>query len=197
MIPRSTFLVVLVLLVALALPAIEVSIVSPSPDELLLGMIEVEVVVISEHPIDRVELWLDGQRLMQLEVPPFRFSIDVGDELVSHRLEVVAADSSGARASAELRSLEIHATSDSLELGLQQVYLTVSRDRGERVLDLSEDELTLLDNGVAQRIVSFGRGNIPFTAVLLIDASQTPAGYWQWTTTSLYWKGSGRMGVPW
>jgi VWFA-related protein len=47
---------------------------------------------------------------------------------------------------------------------------------GERVLDVEQEHFTVTDEGVAQELVTFARGDIPFTAVLLIDASASMFG---------------------
>ena len=57
-----------------------------------------------------------------------------------------------------------------VEVQLQQLYVTVS-GAGERVLDLEKDDFRVRDRGEEQKIVTFARGNVPFTAVLLVDAS--------------------------
>jgi len=65
-------------------------------------------------------------------------------------------------------AIQIH---EALELDLQQLFLTVTRGRGHRVLDLQPDELRLLVDGRRQEIVTFAAGEIPLTAILLIDGS--------------------------
>jgi Ca-activated chloride channel family protein len=58
---------------------------------------------------------------------------------------------------------------------LQQQYVTVTRD-GTRVLDLDAPDFSVRDDGERQSLVTFARGDIPFTAVLLIDASASMVG---------------------
>ena len=69
-------------------------------------------------------------------------------------------------------ALVIH---DSTDLELQPIYVTPTRF-GRRVLDLRRDEITVLDDGHPQEIVTFAGGGIPFTATLLLDASASMTG---------------------
>jgi VWFA-related protein len=61
------------------------------------------------------------------------------------------------------------------EFSLQQLYVTASAG-GESVADLRQGEFVIVDNGKRQELVTFARGDIPFTAVLLVDASQSMVG---------------------
>ncbi len=65
---------------------------------------------------------------------------------------------------------------ETLDLGLQQVYVTVTGRGGRRVPDLERRDFRILDQGERQRIVTFENGDVPFTAVLLIDASRSMKG---------------------
>jgi Ca-activated chloride channel family protein len=87
----------------------------------------------------------------------------------------VAYDRSGTRARAELQTLDLTGV-ESVEANLQQVYVTVSDRSDQRIPDLESTDFKLYDNGEPQQIASFGRGDIPFTAVLLIDASESMRG---------------------
>jgi Ca-activated chloride channel family protein len=59
---------------------------------------------------------------------------------------------------------------------LQQLYVTVTDEQGQRVLDLGDGAFTILDEGHRQVLTTFARGDIPFTAVLLLDASASMQG---------------------
>ncbi|MCG8458300.1 MAG: VWA domain-containing protein, partial [Holophagales bacterium] len=62
-----------------------------------------------------------------------------------------------------------------VDLDLRQVYVTAS-GFGQREPGLEKHELTLLDNGREQTIVTLEQGDIPFTATLLLDASGSMEG---------------------
>lgn len=63
-----------------------------------------------------------------------------------------------------------------IDLGLRQIYVTVENAGGERVLGLERAAFRVYDDGRPQEIVTFASGDIPFTAVLLIDGSSSMAG---------------------
>lgn len=63
------------------------------------------------------------------------------------------------------------AVDETLDLGLRQIYASIENRRGQRILDLEEDELVVWDDGRRQELVTFERGDLPLTAVLLVDGS--------------------------
>lgn len=63
-----------------------------------------------------------------------------------------------------------------VEVGLQQLYVTVTDRRGERVIDLGREHFGLADDDRPQEIVTFHGGDLPITAVLVVDGSQSMSG---------------------
>ena len=63
-----------------------------------------------------------------------------------------------------------------IDVGLQQLYVTVTDRRGARVVDLSSETFSILDDDRPQEIVTFEGGDIPITAVLVVDGSESMAG---------------------
>jgi Ca-activated chloride channel family protein len=94
---------------------------------------------------------------------------------VPHAFEVVARDERGAEATDTVRTEAIPLGTE-YSVGLQQLYVTVKSRLGNRVLDLEKEDFTVQDDGERQEIVTFARGDIPFTAVLLIDSSASMRG---------------------
>ena len=45
-----------------------------------------------QHPVERVEITLDGELVETLERPPWRFDLDLGEALLPHRLEATGLD---------------------------------------------------------------------------------------------------------
>ncbi len=70
---------------------------------------------------------------------------------------------------------ETYVIHDAVDLDLQSIYVTPTRF-GNRVPDFRKDEITVIDAGKRQEIVTFAQGEIPFTATLLIDASGSMQG---------------------
>lgn len=171
---------VAILLWLLAAPAmadegLSVNLVLPAFGEPLFGEIEVGAEI---HPADadveRVEVYLDGELMGLMESPPYRLAVDVGEENVEHHFLLVVVDAAGATARAEAVSPRI-SVQEELRIELQQLFVTVERD-GTRVLDLQRGDFEVVDNGIVHELVTFERGGVPFTAVLLLDASQSMAG---------------------
>ncbi|MCH9648006.1 MAG: VWA domain-containing protein [Deltaproteobacteria bacterium] len=65
---------------------------------------------------------------------------------------------------------------DTVELKLRQVFATIVNVRGQRILGLVPKDFELRDNGRKQRIVTLASGDIPFSAVLLLDGSLSMRG---------------------
>lgn len=160
----------------LALPAgaIDLVVLEPASGVPLFGEVEVVAEVLTEVSGVTVEIRVDGRLAAKLTVPPYRIRIDVGGENVAHRIEVIARDATGAVARRQIDSPAIR-VDEELELPLQQLYVTVSRN-GERVLDLPRSAFGVRDDGEPQILVTFEGGDVPMTALLLIDASDSMRG---------------------
>jgi Ca-activated chloride channel family protein len=164
---------IVLLLMVMASPAasqdIWVTIVQPENGDFAIGELEVVVEVVSRAEIAEVEFQLDGRPIGTLSMEPFRMQVDLGDRNAPHLFSVVALDVEGNRATHSVRTQPVPIAGD-YEVELQQLYVSVVRD-GQRVLDVEQGQFVVTDEGATQEIVTFARGDIPFTAVLLIDAS--------------------------
>ncbi len=153
--------------------ALDLRIVSPAPGRPVFGEVEIVVEVLSDSP-RRVVFLVDGRRVGERTAPPFRLTADVGAENRAHRFEVVAEAAGGVTVR---RVVETPAISIDLEVDveLRQLYVTVTRG-GQPALDLGAGDFAVLDQGERQRLVTFERGDVPFTALLLVDASESMRG---------------------
>ena len=151
-----------------------VSIVEPSDGDFVIGDVEFVVEVVARAEISEVEFQLDGRPIGTLTQEPFRMKVDLGEKNTAHRFSVVARDVEGNEATHQVSTQPIAIAAD-YEVELQQLYVSVTRE-GERVLDLGREHFFVSDEGDAQELVTFARGDIPFTAVLLIDASASMYG---------------------
>ena len=174
---KSLFLV-LVLSLLTIVPAgaqeIWVTIVEPKDGDFVIGELDIVVDVVSRADIAEIEFQLDGRPIGTLLMEPFRMPVDLGENNMPHRFSVVAVDVDGNRAMHSVNTQPIPISAD-YEVELQQLYVSVTRG-GERVLDVEQEGFTVIDEGVQQDMVTFARGDIPFTAVLLIDASASMFG---------------------
>ena len=173
---RSLLAMALMLLAATPAFAqdIWVTIISPREGDLVFGEIDVVVDVVSRADVSEIEFQLDGHPIGTLAMEPWRLPVDLGEENMAHRFSVVAVDVEGNRATHSVSTLPIPISAD-YEVELQQLYVSVTRE-GERVLDLEGAAFSVTDEAAAQELVTFARGDIPFTAVLLIDASASMFG---------------------
>lgn len=151
-----------------------VTIDEPRPFQSIFGDVEFSARVHTDEVIDRVEFLVDGSRVALLRQEPFRVRANVGLENTDHRFEVRAHGRWGGfgAASVDTRMVEI---TDQVEVALKQLFVTVHRD-GNRALDLGRENFTVIDGGVRQDLVTFERGDVPITAVLLVDASESMQG---------------------
>lgn len=152
---------------------LEVRVLEPAPGAPVFGEVRVAAEVRGGTP-ERVEFWLDGRRAGTVARPPWRLTVDVGQENLPRRLRVVAVGADGNRAHAEILLSAIR-VDEAVELQLQQLYVTAT-GAGGAVLDLGRDDFRVLEKGDAQSLVTFERGDVPLTAVLLIDASTSMRG---------------------
>jgi len=153
---------------------ITVSLDNPHPFQPVHGQVEMVAVVVSEQEIERVAFYVDDVMVGELESPPYRLPVDVGQENREHRFQVVAYGISGATGSTMLTTPRFR-VDDEISVDLQQLYVTVSHN-GQRVSGLERGHFTVLDQEQRQKIVTFARGEVPFTAVVLVDASISMAG---------------------
>jgi VWFA-related protein len=169
---RSFLLLLLALLAAprtaLALP--QVSIVQPAADQSVFGAFEVVVEARpGGSPVRRVELYFDNLRVGTADTPPYRFTVDAGQENREHRIEAVAWDAAGGSATASLTTPVLR-VDEQIDVRLQQLFVSVEHG-SERLARLGRDDFTIFDDGVPQTVATFEQGDVPFTAVLLLDAS--------------------------
>ena len=126
-------------------------------------------------PVNSVDIVVDGVLLARLPRPPYRLTHDFGGENVGHEILVRARTVSGAVSSVRLAVPPIR-EDEVVDLELQQLYVTATDRHDGRVLNLRRDEFRISDDGVSQEIVTFQIGDVPFTAVLLVDASDSMHG---------------------
>lgn len=153
----------------------QVVLVSPLAGQPLFGQVEIRVEVRGASvPVKKVEFYFDSVRVAIDETPPFHTVVDAGQRNAEHFIDVVAHGPSGPIGNTSLRSLPLQ-VDEVIEVGLRQLYVIAERG-GRRVTDLERDDFIVLDNGVPQNLITFERGEIPFTATLLLDASASMRG---------------------
>jgi Ca-activated chloride channel family protein len=159
------------LLAAAASAQVAVSILSPSTDQPVFGAVDVKVGVQAREPIDRVEVFLNGKLVGSSKTPPYRIRVDAGEDNMRREFRAVAYTKSGATGADVLVTNPVQIM-DELDLKLRALFVSVTSD-GSRNLSFGQEDFQILDNGVPQEIVTFGRDELPLTAVLLLDTSES------------------------
>lgn len=154
--------------------AVGVQIVSPRADEPIFGKTEVRLAVSSTEPVARVELFVNGKLVGTATQPPWIVTFEAGDQNSKRELRAVVHAVSGATSAHTVVTVPVQ-IDDQLDLRLQQLFVTVTRGQN-RTLDLDQVDFRVLDNGKPQQIITFGRGELPLTAVLLLDTSESMQG---------------------
>jgi VWFA-related protein len=152
-----------------------VTFLRPQSGTPLFDQVDVEVAIESDLPIERAELRFDGAMEGARTRPPWRWTLDVGSQNRDRRFFVDVVTAGGVSTRAELFVPRFESDAE-IDIALRQLYVTVTNRRRERVLDLRAADFTVTDQGAAQKLVTFEGGDIPFTAVLLIDGSQSMKG---------------------
>ncbi len=138
LLPRLAHGLLLSLLTAQTAAAIDLFIRNPQDGEAVFGQVEVALEVLSAEPVATVEIRLDGEDVARLTEEPFNTLVDFGQENRSHTLEITVTDITGESVSRTVVTGRIE-VQEELDLELQQLFVTVSRD-GHRVLDLVESD---------------------------------------------------------
>jgi len=153
----------------------EAAIVSPEPGQPIYGLVKFVVEIYPpDLTVKSVEFYLDYRLVDQRKSPPWQTEVDVGQENAGHQFEVVVTPRQGKPFTARLTTPAFNVNA-SVDVKLHQLYVTVSGE-GHRVVDLQRGDFTIVDDDRPQQLVTFARGDIPFTAVLLVDASSSMAG---------------------
>jgi Ca-activated chloride channel family protein len=165
------------LLLLAALPAeaaVQLAIVSPAPQQPVFGQVLFEVQVTASEAIERVEFLVDGKPVGVVRRPPYRVVAEVGEDNREREFRAVAFALRGASAAARVVTQPVR-IDEQMNVRLQQLFVTVMQ-RGARTLGLEQQDFRVLDNGQAQTIVTFDKGELPITAVLLLDSSESMRG---------------------
>ena len=170
-----TTLFALAALVPASSRAIEVQLLKPLPADLAFGAVEVEAEVLSENPVKRLEIHLDGSLVQVLDRPPYHAVIDTGQANVQHHFRVVVEDFFGNRSEDTVSTSRIE-VNDEVEVELQQLFVSVTNG-GRPVSGLTASDFRVVDDrGDRQEIVTFGGGDLPISSVLLVDSSESMQG---------------------
>lgn len=155
-----------------------VVLLSPTPSQPAVGPVTVSFRVFSDgDPLRSAQVFVDGlgkATLRDFGQQPYAVQIDTGPDNLEHSIEVIVETVSGATGSARVETPAFR-VDEQVDVRLQQIYVSVVR-RGDAVLDLERSDFTVRDEGELSAIRLFERGNVPFTAAVLVDASTSMRG---------------------
>lgn len=157
-----------------AAAAVQVKLLAPAPQQPVFGQVVIEAEVKGSEPIVRVEFLIDGKPVGVVRHPPYRVVVDAGEDNREREFRAVAYGASGGSAADRVVTLAVR-IDDQMSVRLQQLFVTVMQ-RGARTLALDPADFRILDNGLEQKIVTFDKGELPITAVLLLDSSESMRG---------------------
>ena len=152
----------------------EIVFYSPAEHRAAWGDTEIEVDVYAEG-VDEVVFLVDGAEVGRLRQPPYKLTVPLGDSFGGHRFEAIALGGGGelVRGALDTPALRVD---ERLDLGLQQLYVTLDGTAAGGGAPLEPAEFRVLDDGVPQTIVTFERGDAALTVALLVDASDSMRG---------------------
>ncbi|HEV8241932.1 MAG TPA: VWA domain-containing protein [Thermoanaerobaculia bacterium] len=157
-------------------PPVTVRLTSPVAGEVTTGEVDVTADVDTTEPVAFVDFFVNGWPAARVKQPPWSARIPVPDEGGSCRFTVVARTTGGGRASDSVITRRV-VHEDRVEVALRQVFVTASYERGRGGSpELGVGDFHVYDQGVAQPLATFGRGDAPISALLLIDASESMRG---------------------
>ncbi|MCZ6508428.1 MAG: VWA domain-containing protein [Acidobacteria bacterium] len=165
---------VLVLVTASALRATDAWFVTPDAGVAVYGPTELTVHVETSDSVLGVEFFVDGRSVGVVTARPYSLTHDVGYDNREHSLRAVATIAGGERVEIA-RQTGTFRVDDLVKVELRQLYVNVTSG-GRRVRDLEEGDFRIFDAGERQKIVTFEHGDIPMTAVLLLDCSGSMEG---------------------
>jgi VWFA-related protein len=164
-----------------AAPGASAVLVSPSAGQVLYGSVLVRAAVAppAGARISRVDLLVDGSPLKSLYTPPFEARWDAGEDLASHRFEVLAVFSDGTTASDRITTRGLRTVQHELVEGTPiesvELLVSVTDSRGAPVRGLGRGSFRVRDGGEPVRIDGFRRlnerENIPLSIAVLVDRS--------------------------
>lgn len=153
---------------------IEVRFGRPTPGELVTNRLEIALQIEGDEPVDRVRILVDGEQEAVLTRPPFQTSVDLaaGDGIREVTAHVEGSWGGQGRATVEARQ---YLVTDSVDLVLRQLFVTVQK-RGRPLRGLTEEDFEVVEDGSRRDIVTFGNGDEPLSAAVLLDLSGSMAG---------------------
>jgi len=134
-----------------------------------------EVSVPDEHRLEGVDFLLNDKPLATLVAPPFELAVDVDRRAEVSYLTVVARLDDGRRAE-DVLFLDTPRNLARVDVGLVELFATVTDRSGRLVADLAEEDFEILEGGGDRPLQRFDRvENLPLVVGFALDASTSMA----------------------
>ncbi|HOG29247.1 MAG TPA: VWA domain-containing protein [Vicinamibacterales bacterium] len=172
--PRRAWLLAAALAAAgLAAQAPEPSVVflSPHSGDYTSGPTPIRVQV--DPPgtaVSSLSLFADGRLVCTLDHPPFECAFDAGPNVVEHALRAVATLPGGRRIAQSVRTQGV-AYTESVDVDVVQVTVTVTDGAGRFVRGLTRQDFRLFEDNVRQDVTTFIAENVPTELIVAVDVS--------------------------
>lgn len=176
--PLAPVLLLAAALAAAAQAATTVTIVNPAGDRPVFGAIDLEVAVESTDPVSEVVMFVDGSLVARWSKPPYRLRWDAGQHNAEHQFVAEATTLFGKRIRATRTTPAIE-VGEEVEVALIQVYARVTTRTGKRPPvrpSKPSDFLVLDDKGRPLSVTTVSDGEVPISAAVLLDASESMKG---------------------
>jgi Ca-activated chloride channel homolog len=148
-------------------PALRIT--APSPDAIVSGAMDIQVVIEPEAPVESMVFSVNGRQVCTVERRPFQCSWDPGAALRGHHIRVVARLANGRSLVGNVRTKDLgHTERARVDAVLVPVLVT---DRGRFVRGLTRQDFEVFENGVPQPIASLVSEESPLDLVVAIDVS--------------------------
>jgi Bacterial Ig domain len=168
-------LVIAAVAVAVQAPTPTLKLLSPSSDTYVGGVVLLRAVVEPTSALQhvaRVRFFADGNKVCELQRPPFECEWDAGPDIDERTIRVTATFDAGFQGlqlaqTVRTRKLELH---ERVDVDVVQVPVVVT-DGGRFVQGLTRRDFKVFENDVEQPITHFASENIPLELVSALDVS--------------------------
>ena len=165
----------------------QVKLVTPRTDQPLGDPIVVQALVRATpgRTITSVQAFLDDEDLGLRSRAPYRWVAPLEDDAAAVHIRVVAIDSTGAQTQIEELVTRVPGMRFSAEVPAVTLNLAAIDGSERFISDLEAGELIIKDNGEAQEILDFARGEAPLRISILVDQSNSMADKMEETIAAL------------
>ncbi len=155
--------------------ATQVEILSPSPDSYVTGPTALRARVEPAEAVASLIFFVDGRQVCVLAKPPFECDWDPGASIREHQVRLVVNLNGGGRQVQTVRTKALD-FSESVDVDVVQVTVTVADSRGKFVRGLPQSAFRVAEDGRPQTISHFASENVPLELIVAIDISGSMGG---------------------